>query len=40
MSKVRPVIGTDGLPLPILPGERDPRVWAKLVRMMLYTPGG
>jgi hypothetical protein len=39
MSKVRPVIGTDGLPLPILPGERDPRVWAKLVRMMLYTPG-
>jgi hypothetical protein len=39
MSKVRPLIGTDGLPLPLLPGERDPRVWAKLVRMMLYTPG-
>jgi hypothetical protein len=39
MSKVRPVIGTDGLPLPVLPGERDARVWAKLVRMMLYTPG-
>src|SRR5271170_663473 len=39
MSKVRPTIGTDGLPLPILPPERDARVWAKLVRVMFYTPG-
>jgi hypothetical protein len=39
MSKVRPNIGTDGLPLPILPPERDERVWAKLVRVMFYTPG-
>jgi hypothetical protein len=39
MSKVRPTIGTDGRPLPILPPERDARVWAKLVRVMFYTPG-
>jgi hypothetical protein len=39
MSKVRPTIGTDGLALPILPPERDARVWAKLVRVMFYTPG-
>jgi hypothetical protein len=39
MSKVRPTIGTDGLALPILPPERDERVWAKLVRVMFYTPG-
>ncbi len=39
MSKVRPTIGTDGHPLPILPPERDGRVWAKLVRIMFYTPG-
>jgi hypothetical protein len=39
MSKARPTIGTDGLPLPILPPERDPRVWARLVRVMFYTPG-
>jgi hypothetical protein len=39
MSKVRPTIGTDGLPLPVLPPERDERVWAKLVRIMFYTPG-
>jgi hypothetical protein len=41
MSKIksRATIGTDGLPLPILPGERDARVWAKLVRIMFYTPG-
>ena len=35
----RPTIGTDGLPLPILPPERDARVWAKNVRVMFYTPG-
>src|SRR5580704_12463302 len=39
MSKARPTIGTDGLPLPILPPERDARVWARLVRVMFYTPG-
>ena len=39
MSKVRQTIGTDGLPLPILPPVRDARVWARLVRVMFYTPG-
>ena len=39
MSKVRPTIGTDGLPLPILPPKRDERVWSNLVRVMFYTPG-
>jgi len=39
MSKTRPTIGTDGLALPILPPERDARVWAKLVRVLFYTPG-
>jgi hypothetical protein len=39
MSKVRPATGTDGLALPVLPPERDARVWARLVRVMFYTPG-
>jgi hypothetical protein len=39
MSKERPTIGTDGLPLPILPPDRDARVWARLVRVLFYTPG-
>jgi hypothetical protein len=39
MSKVRPTVGTDGLPLPILPPDRDARVWARLVRVMFYIPG-
>jgi hypothetical protein len=39
MSKARPTTGTDGRPLPILPPERDARVWARLVRVMFYTPG-
>ena len=39
MSKERPTIGTDGLALPIMPPDRDVRVWAKLVRVMFYTPG-
>jgi hypothetical protein len=39
MSKVRATIGIDGRPLPILPPARDERVWAKLVRVMFYTPG-
>lgn len=39
MSKVRPTVGIDGVALPILPPERDGRVWARLVRVMFYTPG-
>jgi hypothetical protein len=39
MSKERHTTGTDGRPLPILPPERDARVWARLVRVMFYTPG-
>jgi len=39
MAKERPKIGTDGRPLPVLPPERDARVWARLVRVMFYTPG-
>ena len=39
MSKLRPTVGIDGLTLPVLPPERDVRVWAKLVRIMFYTPG-
>ena len=39
MSKDRPTTGTDGLALPLLPPERDARVWARLVRVMFYTPG-
>jgi hypothetical protein len=39
VSKDRQTIGTDGLPLPILPPERDPRVWGRLVRVMFYLPG-
>ena len=38
-DKDRHTLGTDGLPLPILPPDRDVRVWAKLVRVMFYTPG-
>ncbi len=39
MAKDRPTIGTDGRALPILPPERDARVWARMVRVMFYTPG-
>ena len=39
MSKTRATIGTDGVVLPVLPPERDERVWAKLVRVLFYTPG-
>ena len=39
MAKDRPTTGTDGRPLPILPPQRDARVWARLVRVMFYTPG-
>jgi hypothetical protein len=38
-SKVRPTIGNNGRALPVLPPERDERVWAKLVRVLFYTPG-
>src|ERR1700675_2551987 len=39
MAKDRPTIGADGLALPILPPERDARVWARLVRVMFCPPG-
>jgi hypothetical protein len=39
MSKDRPKTGADGRALPILPPDRDARVWARLVRVMFYTPG-
>src|SRR6201997_4026820 len=39
MSKTRLTTGIDGLALPILPPERDARVWARLVRVMFYLPG-
>lgn len=39
MSKERAVTGADGSALPVLPPERDARVWARLVRVMFYTPG-
>src|SRR5437667_6514063 len=39
MAKERPTTGTDGRPLPILPPQRDARVWGRLVRVMFYTPG-
>jgi len=38
MSKERLTIGSDGRPLPILPPERDARVWARMARVMVYTP--
>ena len=39
MAKDRPTLGTDGRALPVLPPDRDARVWARLVRVMFYTPG-
>ena len=40
MSKaVRLTTGIDGFVLPVLPPERDARVWARLVRVMFYLPG-
>ncbi len=35
----RHTVGSDGRTLPVLPPERDGRVWAKMVRVMFYTPG-
>jgi hypothetical protein len=39
MSKDRATIGTDGIALPVLPPQRDARVWARMVRVVFYTPG-
>jgi hypothetical protein len=39
MAKDRPTKGSDGLALPILPPDRDARVWARMVRVVFYTPG-
>ena len=39
MSKDRAKIGVDGAALPVLPPERDARVWARMVRVVFYTPG-
>ena len=39
MAKERPTTGIDGRALPVLPPERDARVWARMVRVMFYTPG-
>ncbi len=41
MSKqlARQTVGTDGAALPLLPPDRDARVWARLIRVMFYTPG-
>ena len=38
-AKDRPITGINGLPLPVLPPDRDPRVWIKMVRVMFFTPG-
>jgi hypothetical protein len=39
MSKNRAITGADGIALPILPPARDGRVWARMVRVVFYTPG-
>ena len=39
MSKKRPTIGENGFVLPVLPPERDPRLWTRMVRVMFFTPG-
>ncbi len=39
MSKDRATVGVDGIALPILPPDRDARVWARMVRVVFYTPG-
>ena len=39
MAKIRPTIGEDGFPLPLMPPERDPRLWTRLIRIMFFTPG-
>ena len=39
MSHDVPKIGTDGMPLPVMPPERDPRLSIRVIRVMFYTPG-
>lgn len=39
MSKKRLTIGDDGYSLPLMPPERDPRLWTRMVRIMFFTPG-
>lgn len=39
MAKGRASVGVDGVALPVLPPRRDARVWARLIRVMFYTPG-
>jgi hypothetical protein len=39
MAKGRATVGVDGVALPVLPPQRDARVWARLIRVMFYTPG-
>ena len=39
MAKGRATVGVDGVALPVLPPRRDARVWARLIRVMFYTPG-
>ena len=39
MSKDRATVAADGTVLPILPPTRDARVWARMVRVVFYTPG-
>ena len=39
MSKKRPTIGENGFVLPVLPPERDPRLWTRMVRVTFFTPG-
>ena len=39
MAHNKPQIGTDGLPLPVLPPDRDPRLSIRVIRVMFYTPG-
>ena len=39
MSKTRPTVGENGFVPPLLPPDRDPRLWTRLVRVMFFTPG-
>ena len=39
MAHDLPKIGTDGLPLPVMPPERDPRLTIRVIRVMFYVPG-
>jgi len=39
MTHEVPKVGTDGLPLPVMPPERDPRLTIRVIRVMFYVPG-